>query len=399
MKKIITKLAHRISMGGILVGLAFSAPAFAAEDEWYDPTDWFDGNNVESDDTYDGYYDYSYDYDYDGDWNDYDAWGDDDWDADYYDSDYWDDYEWNDSTRTASTSGTTSSTSGSTSSSTTASTSGSGSNRSQSAASSDGSGTNSSANDAIVYTYVLYTNPPADSQQQQQSQAGKSQGSGQSSKQNQIARLNGTIEGLRQMNLQRRSGATGPHTIAKIKLDNGKTTVVSLGRSSQLSDLNLQVGDKIQAVGRKGMIDGETVFVANSLRAKGQTIDANPAIRLNRTQASQSQTAQAQSQNQAGGMTGSTSNQAQATLQGEVASISRASAGQSSNQHTLVDIKLENGETSTVDFGPAASLEKIGLEEGDEITVQGRRDTVNGRQVIVADLLKVDGEKVSSVSR
>lgn len=39
------------------------------EDEWYDPTDWFDGNNYEFDDSW-GYYDGSYyddDY-YDDDW-------------------------------------------------------------------------------------------------------------------------------------------------------------------------------------------------------------------------------------------------------------------------------------------------------------------------------------------
>lgn len=69
------------------------------------------------------------------------------------------------------------------------------------------------------------------------------------------------------------------------------------------------------------------------------------------------------------------------------------------NQHTLVNIKLEDGKTSTVDFGPAASLENIGLDEGDSITVRGHKSQVNGREVLVADLLQVDGEKVSSVSR
>lgn len=43
--------------------------------------------------------------------------------------------------------------------------------------------------------------------------------------------------------------------------------------------------------------------------------------------------------------------------------------GQDKNQRTLVDIKLENGKHTTVDFGPADSLEKIDLEEGDGITV------------------------------
>ena len=395
MKRNFITRAGRFTVAGFLAGLVCSAPAFAAEDQWYDPTDWFDGNNVESDDTYDGYYDYSYDYDYDGNWNDYDDWGRDDWNSDYYDSDYWDNYDWSDNARTSSSRGTASSTSAATSSRT-VSTSGSKNNSSQSSNQANTTDNTSSANDALVYTYILFTEPIAS--QKQENQADRSQatsGSNQRSQQKHIARLSGTVEGLRQMNLQRRSGATGPHTIAKIKLDNGKTTVVTLGRSSQLSDLNLMVGDRIQAIGRKGMIDGETVFVAHSLRAKGQTVAANPAIRLNRTEMSDRHTSRTHTQNQAGGK----ANPAQATLQGEVASISRASMGQSNNQRTLVDIKLENGKSSTVDFGPAASLEKIGVEEGENITVRGRRDTVNGREVIVADLLKVDGEKVSSVSR
>jgi hypothetical protein len=403
MKHMIPAFLRRLSVGGILAGLVCAGPAFAAEDQWYDPTDWFDGNNIESDDTFDGYYDYSYDYDYNGDWNDYDVWGEDNWDADYYDSNYWDRYDWNDSTRTAS-----SSTSSTTGSSTSGSTAGSGTSGSSGSTAQSGSG--STPGDAVVYTYVLFAEPVSGQQTQSGQQTRSGQGGsalGSSGKQSgakqsgQIARFNGTIEGLKTVNLQRRSGATGQHTIAKIKLDNGKTTIVSLGRSSQLQNLNLQAGDKVQAVGRRGMIDGETVFVAHSLRAKGQTIAANPAIRLGRTQTTAQAGAQSQQQgqSQAGAMTGSTAGQAQASLQGEVERVSRVSAGQNKNQHTLVEIKLENGQTSTVDFGPAASLEKIGLEEGDEITVRGRRSTVGGREVIVADLLKVDGEKVSSVSR
>ncbi len=52
----------------------------------------------------------------------------------------------------------------------------------------------------------------------------------------------------------------------------GTTSIVSLGRTSLLEDLNLKVGDSIQAIGQKGMINGKTVFVANNFKAKGQTV-------------------------------------------------------------------------------------------------------------------------------
>ena len=34
------------------------------EDEWYDPSDWFDGNELETEDIYGQYGDYEYDYNY-----------------------------------------------------------------------------------------------------------------------------------------------------------------------------------------------------------------------------------------------------------------------------------------------------------------------------------------------
>lgn len=379
----------------LIAGLVALQPLSAQveEDEWYDPTDWFDGNNIESDDTYNGYYDYGYVYDYDDDWGVYDAWGDDYWEPDYYDSEYWDDFAWNDTATSDSTVASTDTTGSSSQSQAS-------SNQSQSQSGSDQlspTGRDNATDDAIVYTYVLWAEPIASDQQA--SSSTQQSGQQQSGKQPQIARLNGTIEGVREMNLQRESGAAGKHTVVKVKLDNGQTTVVSLGRSSQLGDLNLQKGDKIQAIGTKGSIGGETVFVAHSLKAKGETISANPAIRLNASGSSQSSMAQSQSKKRAGAMTGSSSQQK--TIQGEVASVSRAasSAGQNGSQHTLVNLRLESGQDATVDLGPAASPDRIGLDEGDNITVRGREKQVNGRQVVVADLLKIDGEKVSSVSR
>lgn len=396
--KQITSPWKRLSFPGIMLSLVLAVPAFAApaEDEWYDPTDWFDGNNIEADDTYDGYFDYSYPYDDDGDWDRYGEWSGYD-----YDSEYWDRYDWNDSSSTTSSSTASSSTGGSS----TQAQSGSSSSRSGTA----GSGS-STPDTSVVYTYVLFAEPIAGNQQksgqqksgQQSSSAAQQSSSGQqASKQSgknssQVARLNGTIEGLREMNLRRQSGATGPHTIAKIKLENGKSSVVSLGRSSQLKDLNLQAGDSIQAIGSKGMIDGETVFVAHSLKAKGRMIAANPAIRLKQSQ--DQQQAQSGQGSQAGAMTGGSAG-SQTTLTGEVASASRTSLGQGGNQHTFVDLRLANGNNAILDLGPGASIDKIGLDDGDRITVRGRTHEVQGRPVIKVDLLKIDGEKVPSVSR
>lgn len=345
----------------LATSLVLAPTVNAAEDEWYDPTDWFDGNNLEHDDTlnvgtYDAYdydYDYGFDdaYDYGYDWTSYDnTWGVNDWDDDYYDADYWGDYDWYDTYDTI-----------------------------------DGD-----IDD--TYTYIIYPRSYSDSSSAQNStaQSDRSQ-KGQKSK---VAKLNGTVQGLSKMKLKRPSGAIGTYTIAKVALENGKTTIVNLGRESQLQDVQLKKGDKIQALGRRGQVANETVFVAHKLKANGSTIDANPTIRL-----TQSNQGQSTSGNNPDAQAQQNRDSAQQTIQGTVASVTKAAADASSKQqHTLINLRLENGQSTIVDLGPAASLEKIDLQAGEQVTVRGTQRNMNGRQVLVPDLMRVEGESISAVT-
>ena len=345
------------------LALFVGAPAGSAqgEDEWYDPTDWFDGNNIESDDTFDyEAYDFDYDYgfndtyDYGDSWATYPTWGAGTWHSDYYDANYWDNYDWN-----------------------------ADSSQNQSQENQDRQNQNRE-DQTRTYTYVMFIDPistqSGSDSQQSSSKQGMKKGSGQDNQKSGVARLNGTIEGLRDMQLKRESGATARYTLAKVRLENGKTSVVNLGRKSALENVNLKQGDSIQAVGRRGTVEGETVFVAHKIKAGGKTIDANPVIRLSPSRTVQNQ-------------------QNQKTIQGTVASIDEKTASSAGKKdHTLVNLRLENGQSATVDLGPAASLEKIDLQEGEMVTVKGRSETRDGQQVLVPDLMKVDGKKVSALS-
>lgn len=72
---------------------------YIAEDEWYDPSDWFDGNDLETEDYYDGdadayaddyyYDDYDFDDHYGDGYGDYDNYYTDDWYDDGGDFDDW----------------------------------------------------------------------------------------------------------------------------------------------------------------------------------------------------------------------------------------------------------------------------------------------------------------------
>ncbi len=313
------------------------------EDEWYDPTDWFDGNNIEADDIHDsealGEPDRRpFDLDPGYDWNDYNAWGYDIWDDDYYHGPYWDDYAWQE-------------------------------NFDEDYVIPD-----------VVYDYDLYY---ADGEEGETA--------------DDLSRLEGTIEGLAEVRLERGSGATGDHRIAKVKLENGQSTVMNLGRSWRTDDLQLAKGDEVVALGRRGTLDGETVFVAEQLRVDGRTLEANPAIRLpngsgDRPAASSTRGGAKRGDREAA--------QAEATLSGTIASFNRSTivGDEHGRAHTFINIRLENGRSSLVDLGPNASLASIDLQSGDHIEVRGRREQRGERQVVVADLLRVNDRRVEAVS-
>lgn len=370
---------RRLWLSGLLLAATAAGPSYAAvnEDEWYDPSDWFDGNNIEYDDTYDydpydytytSGYDYGYDWDYwdsyyDAyDWDDYDTYGT--WDYNPYTSSYWDRYDWDDDITDDTVEGT-------------------------------------------VYSYSLWV-PDRDQKAQNTSASNTSSSqSGSKSEQgkkNDISRLEGTIEGLKNVKLSRSSGAAGAFTLAKVKLENGQTTVVNLGRQSKLDDVKVQKGDKIKAIGRRGQIQGQAVFVAQKLRVNGKDIEANPAIRLKGDNKPGSQFVQSgqESNNNDGSSQTSAAKQrmssAEEEISGKVANIQKLNETDKNANRTLVTLTLQSGKSETVDLGPGAAPEKIGLDEGDMVTVRGRRDQIQGRSVIVAELVKVNGNRMSGSS-
>jgi hypothetical protein len=339
------KNSLRLLLAGTSLTLVSTLPSLAQDnDEWFDPTDWFAGTNAKTlsaDDS--GVYQFDYDYglgenfDY-AEWSTYGRWGYEVWNANDYDASYWDKQKWATDTASLGEPG------------------------------------------GKTLNYVVY---PSESQtkardkqagkseersKQTQAQSAQKQKEDQSSEQagrKQVARLEGTIEGLRNLQLRRESGAINTYTVAKVKLGNDKTTVVNLGREALVKELNLKKGDAIDSIGRRGKVAGKNVFVAHRLKAGKRTIDANPTIRL--------------------------SEQRQQTVSGTVTEIRKDSASDKNTaQHTLVDLKLDSGKTVTVDLGPGADPTKIDLQQGERVTVRGQLKEQGNRQVLIPDLLKVE---------
>lgn len=77
----------------------------------------------------------------------------------------------------------------------------------------------------------------------------------------QMTNLSGEIDGFRKVWLGSRQ--QGQQTIARVRLDRGKTALVALGTDTTVRSLDIASGDSIRVKGHKKQIRGQEVIVAN----------------------------------------------------------------------------------------------------------------------------------------
>lgn len=245
-----TKAGLLARMSGAIVaaaGLAVAAPAIAQdtsydyegehyeweagegfhEEEWYDPSDWFDDDfgervvDYEDDDWFDDYdyYDGYYDNNAYSDWDDSGLY-DDDWyeegiyydrDSDYDASDYRYDNRY---------------------------------------------GYETQRGDGIPYYTRDNRNRDANRYANTSPQGGK-------------AELRGELDGWTRVSIQ---GQKDAHTLLRLRLDDGRTKVINIGPRMSVDRLNLDDGDRVAVYGSQGKIDGRQVLMVEKMRVGEQTV-------------------------------------------------------------------------------------------------------------------------------
>lgn len=58
-----------------------------------------------------------------------------------------------------------------------------------------------------------------------------------------------------------------------------------------------------------------------------------------------------------------------------------------------IRLQMQNGQTALVDLGTRISLSELDIAPNDLITIQGRRTTLNGRQVFRANRIWINGDE------
>ena len=324
----------------ILLGLSFAAFSMRAdplnEDEAYDPTDWFDGNNYEYDDTLNldvfgpahGYYNYEI-----GDAN---TWYDSEWNEPASDWDAADpgaisrpigqDYGWHQQW-----------------------------NPSSKRWESDYGWHNGQ------YDYF----PEADETDRTQRNSTTTRNSAAQKTEKKTVR--GIVQHVQTLTLRDRRGADRRHAIAKVNLRDGRSFLVDFGEKQQNLRLQIDAGEEVQITGNVGRISGRRVLFATSARVDGQNYTVQ---RQNR----------GQSQSQIANISGIVQDVAPIYLNNE--------AGRSKR---FVKLSLQNGKMHLVDLGQVRAAD-IGLTEGERVTLRGYRDQISGREFIRASRITVNGE-------
>ncbi len=181
--------------------------------------------------------------------------------------------------------------------------------------------------------------------------------------------ISGTIDGFRKMNLQTGDDEkTIEQTLARVTLENNNSYVVAMGDKKITEELKPKTGDKIEVQGISAMINGQPAVIAGQMKIGDKTVNIE-------REAAESIA-----------FTGTVENFGKAEVEGR-------------GEHLLVSLKFEEGRDKgkgiVVDFGPNTTMEDLKLKKGSKITVVGRKAQVGDKAVLVARQFNIISEQPS----
>jgi hypothetical protein len=147
--------------------------------------------------------------------------------------------------------------------------------------------------------------------------------------------------------------------------DGEKTAKVCLGPKSNLYKLKLNEGDRITVKGRPGRINDKTMLMAEEVTAgdKKVSIDLPDSRKLKRAR-------------------------------GEIISMREAKFKGFDEKHVVAKVELVSGKEETVNLGPVSKVDKLELEEGDDVSILARPGKVNGRPAMIAEQIEANKKVV-----
>lgn len=86
------------------------------------------------------------------------------------------------------------------------------------------------------------------------------------------------------------------------------------------------------------------------------------------------------------------------TVSGTIQDLKEISLAGVEQKHRIARVKTKEGRVARVDLGPAENLRRLDLQNGDQITVHGRKGTINEKGMLMAERIEASGRTIT-VSR
>ena len=185
--------------------------------------------------------------------------------------------------------------------------------------------------------------------------------------------VRGEIESWKKFSLRDRQGRREVHTIAKITFQDGRTALIDLGRNENLLRTELQQGDQIVARGRTGTVNGRRVLMAKQVQLDGRSFNLTQGWEV-------PQNTGANTENRA-------------SFSGRVQEFRWTHLGGGDSGKAFAHVGLEDGRSMLVDLGIRGELEELDVSRDDLIRVLGWRDSAQGRPILRANQLWVNGRR------
>lgn len=199
------------------------------------------------------------------------------------------------------------------------------------------------------------------------------------SSQREMSRLNGQIDGFRQVDLTDKKGVKESHSFVKVNLKDGKSRVISLGSDKSVSDLDLEKGDRISVSGPVAKVDGRKVILADRIRTGGESYTIQDR---HQPDLAKSNKWQRDSANR------------MMTRRGTLEDVVKVDLDDKQRDDNLVvRLEMKDGRSCVADLGAGTELSELSLDKGDTVWIQGDRKEIDGKTLIVAKKIRVEGDK------
>jgi len=86
------------------------------------------------------------------------------------------------------------------------------------------------------------------------------------------------------------------------------------------------------------------------------------------------------------------------TVQGQIQSMRKIQLGGERSEMAIAKLELSEGGTAIVLFGKAQEIDAKSLREADQLTVEGEAGRINGKPVLIANRIRIDGESMQTLS-